>query len=212
VPVTEEPHHRVVFENAEFRILDVNVPAGATTDMHTHAHDIATVSMNAGTDTRAQVSGEDWQVRPPRPLGDTAVAEYADAPGAHRAENTGSMPYQLFALENLRTAGWSSEPAVTGPNTTLGNESRAFRTYDVQLAGDKFQIRHVHTAPTLLLLVAGRVISEGGEVKSEDEPQLPSGLKQLEQPGQWVFLPAGEPHYVVRLAPDDVRVVEIEIR
>ena len=54
VPVTKEPRHRVAFENAELRILDVNVPPGDTTLDHLHDRDIVTVSMNDGTDTRLQ--------------------------------------------------------------------------------------------------------------------------------------------------------------
>ena len=52
VPVNNEPHHRTVFENADFRILDVRVSPGESTADHRHDHDIASVSMNAGTATR----------------------------------------------------------------------------------------------------------------------------------------------------------------
>jgi hypothetical protein len=56
------------------------------------------------------------------------------------------------------------------------------------------------------------VLSQGAEVKPSTGPTPPSGLKQLDQPGQWVFAPAGEAHYVVRLGTDAARVVEVEIR
>lgn len=211
VPVTEEPHHRLVFENAEFRILDVNVPPATTTEAHSHEHDVATVSMSGGTDTRARASGEDWVARPPRPLGDVAVAEWAGKPGAHTVENVGNEPYHLFALENLRTEGWSTAPAVTGPTTTLTSDARAFKIYDVRLTGKNLQASHVHPTTTLVLLVNGKGLSQGAEVK-EAKPPVPSGFKQLDQPGQWVYIPGGEAHYVVRHTPEEIRVVEIEIR
>jgi quercetin dioxygenase-like cupin family protein len=211
VPVTEEPHHRLVFENAEFRIFDVNVPPGMMTEEHSHAHDVATVSMSGGTDTRARASGEEWVARPSRPLGDVAVTEWAGKPGAHAVENVGQGPYHLFAVENLRTEGWSTAPVVAGLATTLASDGRAFKIYDVQLSGGRFQVSHVHPTPTLVLLINGKALSQGAEVK-EAKPPLPSGFKQLDQPGQWVYIPAGEAHYVVRHTPEEVRVVEIEIR
>jgi quercetin dioxygenase-like cupin family protein len=37
-------------------------------------------------------------------------------------------------------------------------------------------------------------------------------LKQLTQPGQWILVPAGDTHHVVRLGAGDARIVEIEVR
>jgi quercetin dioxygenase-like cupin family protein len=211
VPVVEEPHHKVVFENADFRIFEVNVPPGATTEEHEHSLDVATVSMNAGTETRVRVSGEDWNERPPRPMGDAAVTEWAGKSGSHTIENTGKAPYLLFAVENLRKDGWSTAPPVTGKDTTLDEDGRAFKVYDVRLSGKSQGVSHTHPTPTLLLLIAGEVISEGTEVK-EAKPTLPSGVKQLDQPGQWVYIPPGQPHYLARRTPADVRIVELELR
>ena len=48
IPVTKEPHHHVVFENAQFRIMDVNVPPGEATLDHSHDRDVVTVAMSNG--------------------------------------------------------------------------------------------------------------------------------------------------------------------
>ena len=56
------------------------------------------------------------------------------------------------------------------------------------------------TFPSLLLL-ATLVIWVGLFTLSERTEQV---LKQLDQPGQWVFVPPGETHYVVRLGTDPV--------
>src|ERR1041384_8365897 len=101
VPVNDEPHHRTVYENADFRILDVRVAPGESTADHRHDHDIATVSMNAGTASRITSSGR-TQNRPPRPLADATVTEYSGKPSSHTLDNVGAAPYQLFAGENLR--------------------------------------------------------------------------------------------------------------
>ena len=156
VPVTEEPHHRVTFANADLRILAVNVPPGAVSADHRHDFDVATVSLSNGTSTREQVSGKPWgEARPSRALGHASTVEYTGKPGSHRVENTGKTPYQLFAVENLRKGGWSTTAAAKGLGTTLTAESRAFRMYDVQLAREQSQTSHTHARPTIAVLISG---------------------------------------------------------
>jgi quercetin dioxygenase-like cupin family protein len=213
VPAGKASHHRVTFENAAFRILDVNIPPGQTTDDHQHEFDIATVSMSQqGTPTRAQTPGQAWTTRAPRPLGDAAVTEYTGKPGRHRIENTGTSAYQLFAVENLKKGGWSTAAPATGLATKTITESRAFRMYDVRLGRQPAQTSHTHAVPTLVILLSGAVLSDGPDAKAKEFAPAPVGLKQLTRPGEWLLVPAGDTHHVVRLSNADARVVEIELR
>ena len=212
VPVTREPQHRVVFEDAQFRILDVNIPPGDTSLDHTHEHDIATVAMTGGAATRTQSPGEAWgPVRPSRPVGDVSLADYTGKPGRHQIQNVGDIPYQLFAVENLRQGNWTTGPPLSAGGTTQTSESRAFRVYDVRLVPALRQILHVHDTTAIVVLIGGRVMSAGAESKTAG-PSAPVGLKQLVQTGEWVLVPAGESHYLVGLGTADARVVEIEVR
>jgi quercetin dioxygenase-like cupin family protein len=212
VPLTQEPHHKVTFENAQFRILNVSLPVGETTADHRHEFDVATISTTSGTETRLQTAGQPWEARKPRPLGDATVAEYTGKPQAHKIENNGKSPYQLFAVENLRKNGWSTTPAAKGLATKMTNETRAFRLYDVHLVREVSQTSHTHAVPTLVVLLSGSVISDGPDAKAKENAPAPVGLKQLTQLGQWILVPGGDTHHVVRLGPNDARVVEIEIR
>lgn len=213
VPLSKEPRHHVTFENTQFRILDVNIPPGDTTLDHRHELDIATVSMANGTSTRLQTGGQPWgAVRPTRPLGDATTAQYAGKAGSHRIENVGKSPYQLFAVENLRTSGWSTTPSASGLGTKMTTESRSFRLYDVRLPRETSQTSHTHAVPTIALLISGKVMSDGPDTQAKANAPAPVGLKQLDQPGQWVLIPAGDTHHVVRLGVGDARVVEIEVR
>src|ERR1051325_7183217 len=118
VPVNDEPHHRTVYENADFRILDVHVAPGESAADHRHDHDIATVSMNAGTASRI-TSGGRTQNRPPRPLADATVTEYTGKASSHTLDNVGNAPYHLFAVETLRDQqAWSTAPPVSALATT----------------------------------------------------------------------------------------------
>ena len=212
VPLSKEPRHRVTFENKQLRILDVNIPPGDTSLDHRHDLDIVTVSMTTGTNTRISSGSQPATDRPPRPLGDATVAEYAGKSGSHTVTNVGKTPYQLFAVENLRTSGWSATPAATGLATKMTRESRAFRLYDVSLSRDLSQTSHKHAVPTIAVLISGTVMSDGPDTQAKANPGAPIGLKQLTQPGQWILVPPGDTHHVVRLGAGDARVVEIEVR
>ena len=213
VPVTEDPNHRVTFTNADLRILAVNVPPGQMSAEHRHEFDVATVSLSNGTSTREQLPGKPWgAARPSRELGNASTVEYTGKPGVHRIENTGTSAYQLFAVENLRKGGWTSTPPVTGLATTMTAESRAFRTYDVRLARERSQTSHTHARPTIAVLIAGAILSDGPDAQAKALAPAPVGLKQLTQPGEWLLIPAGDTHHVVRLGQNDARLVEIEIR
>jgi quercetin dioxygenase-like cupin family protein len=213
VPLAKEPRHRVVFENAEFRILDVHIPPGDTTLDHVHDHDVATVSMTAGTATRTQSPGQPWsQPRPPRAAGHANITEYAGKPASHRVENVGNAPYHLFAVENLRKAGWSTSPARSALVTSVAAEGRAFRVSDVRLVRNTPQTSHAHPVPTIVVLVSGMAMSDGPDAQAKANAPAPVGLKQLDRPGHWVLVPRGDTHHLVRLGTGDAHLVEIEVR
>jgi quercetin dioxygenase-like cupin family protein len=212
VPLSQEPRYRVTFENRELRIIDVTIPAGEKSLDHRHELDIATISISDGAMTRTSSGGQPTAERPSRPLGDAAVADYAGKAQSHLIENLGKSAYQLFAVENLKTSGWSSAPAASGLATKMTAESRAFRLYDVSLTRETSQTAHTHAVPTIAVLISGSVLSDGPDTQVKDNPGAPIGLKQLTQPGQWILVPGGDTHHVVRLGPNAARIVEIEVR
>ena len=212
VPLTKDPSHKVTFENAQFRIIDVNIAPKQTSMDHRHELDIATVAMTNGPETRIQISGQSWGAPARRALGDSRVTEYSGKPLVHKIETVGSTAYQLFAIENLHTSGWSSAAPASGIGTTMTADSRAFRLYDVRLAVATAQTSHTHLVPTVAILVSGKVMSDGPDKQAKANAPAAVGLKQLDQPGQWVLVPAGDTHHLVRLGTTDARVVEVEVR
>jgi hypothetical protein len=203
----------VTFANADLRIMAVNVPPGGMSAEHRHDFDVATVSLSNGTSTREQLPGKPWgATRPSRELGNVSSVEYTGKPGVHRVENTGKTPYQLFAVENLQQGGWSTTPAVSGLATTTAAESRAFRMYDVRLERERSQTSHRHMRPTIAVLIGGAILSDAPDTQAKAFAPAPVGLKQLTQPGEWLLVPAGDTHHVVRLGVGNARIVEIELR
>ena len=212
-PFGEDAWHHVVYENPAMRLFSVNVAPGTMTDMHEHQFDIVTVSMNEGTPTRVQAPGQKQaDDRAARALGNVAANEYTGKPGAHRVENVGKRAYQLFAVENRKKSGWSTGAAATGIGTKMVQETRAFRIYDVNLALNTSQSSHTHTSPTIVILIGGKTMSDGPDAKAKEFAPAPVGLRQLDQPGQWIVVPPGDRHHLVRLGTTDTRVVEVEVR
>jgi hypothetical protein len=66
--------------------------------------------------------------------------------------------------------------------------------------------------PTIAILLAGKVMSDGPDKQAKAYAPAAVGLRQLDQLGQWVLVLAGETHHVVRLGTTDARLVEIEVR
>ena len=205
--MAEAPPARVVFETDQFRILDMNVPP-ATALEHASAGDVASISMSEGAGLRidsASAGGDDA----PRPIGGVHIGT---TPNTFRVENGGDGPHQLFAIERIQSGEASDGEPLSGRGTSVAAESQGMRAYDVRLGEETFQVSHVHAVPAIAVLVQGRIISQSAELESGPNSEAPTGVKQLDQPGQWVFVPPGEAHYVVRLGPDPVHVVEVEIR
>jgi hypothetical protein len=207
--VVPAPPAKVVFENSLFRILDVNVPPG-TTLKHPYENDVTTIVMRDGARTRTHSPGADWGEETITMVGAVRLGEA----GEHGVQNVGEGDFQMFAVENLRDGGGGGSTPTPQPASgmTPAAESASFGAYELRLADNNFQVSHVHTAPAVAVLVKGRILSQGSESKDPKIGEAPSGLKQLDQPGQWVFVPPGEAHYVVRLGGEPSHVVEVELR
>ena len=200
IPVGKEPHHRVVYEDARLRVLDVNIPPGVATLDHSHDHDLVTVSIGQA-DTRIRTPGEDWgAVRPRRPLGDTSAVEYAGKQGVHTIQNVGPDPYRLLAVENVKQSGWKVPPAAPGPGVKVVAEARAFRASSVRLkAGET--VRRAYAVPSVVVLISGNaLVSAQGR-----EP------RRLDQASRWTVVGTTGAVTVAQQGSGEARLVEIEV-
>ena len=201
VPVGQEPHHRVVFENASLRVLDVNIPPGTTTLDHQHDHDLLIVSVGAA-DTRTRAPGADWgPIRPRRVLGETSVTEYVGQPGVHAIRNVGVDPYRLIAVESVRERGWSAlPPPATGAEVAA--EGRAFRATRMQVKAGDAVVARVHTVPSVVILVSGEAtLSRAG-----------GHTVALTPSARWAVVAAGESFNVASQGTGASQLVAVEVR
>ncbi|MEQ1579722.1 MAG: hypothetical protein ABL964_03935 [Steroidobacteraceae bacterium] len=201
IPVDNESHHKIVFSDQALRVLEVLVPEGEETLDHMHQYDITTVCIDCAA-TRTRVPGEPFGEIRPRKAGGSLIAEYAGKPAAHAVRNVGKGLYRLVGVENVRLSGWTTAaPLAEQAGTTLAQESRAFRVYDVQVEPAKAATKHMHTSPTVVVLDKGDVAHGIGKES-----------KHLGKPGEWILVPAGISHTITAQGSAASHLVEIEVR
>jgi quercetin dioxygenase-like cupin family protein len=97
VPVTQEPHHRLVFANQYAQVLNVTIDPGDTYLYHRHALDHVAIEFEDANLLR-QKAGEDWVPGP-------AVFAHADynaaykTPYVHRVTNVGTNTLHVLDIE-----------------------------------------------------------------------------------------------------------------
>lgn len=96
VPVEQEAHHHVVLENQYVRVLDVTIPPGETTLLHTHAHDNLAIRLSGGL-VETQEMGKGWQSATLIP----GTLTFRNSL-THRVKNVGNEAYRVIDLEILQ--------------------------------------------------------------------------------------------------------------
>jgi quercetin dioxygenase-like cupin family protein len=195
VQMDQEPHHHLVFQNEALKVFLPVIKPGETTLEHLHSYDEATVCISGST-LRTRSAGGDWS-NPGRacPPGQVGVSEYAGKPASHTVQNAGDGVFHLVVVDNIRQKDWSTDPPMSAVATTLARETRAFQIFNVKLDRGSAGTTHVHSRPTIVVLVSG---------------EAASGKKRLRQPGDWVLISAGKTHRLS--APHGAQLVEIEAR
>ena len=194
VPMNQEPHHHPAFENDALRVLEPQIPPGEATLEHLHTHDDVTVCIS-GAAVRSRRPGGEWS-NPAKPCvpGTVSISEYAGKPSSHTVENTGGGTFHLLAVENLHMSGWANPELLRAPGVELLKEGRAFRVYQLDMAGGS-SASHRHELPVVTVLVSGAA---------------EMGNTHIDKPGQWVVVPPGS--HRIAASGAGAHLIEIEVR
>lgn len=101
VPVEQEPHHKVVYQNQYVRMLDVQVNPGESTLFHTHSHDNIAVRLTDAT-LQNQNYGKDWDAPASMAKGAVSFAEGTAKPYTHRIKNAGTTLFHVIDIELMQ--------------------------------------------------------------------------------------------------------------
>jgi predicted metal-dependent enzyme (double-stranded beta helix superfamily) len=198
----QDPHSKSLLYTAHLRMYDVTVAPGDSTLDHSHDHDVVAVALGDAT-LRTRETGGEWGAPRSHASGTVDVAGYTGMPGTHRRENVGMTPYHVYAVENLRDAGWSMPRLIDAPGTRLAEQSRSFAVYDVRLNATTSRTSHVHQMPTVVILISGAVEVQGGGGESEF---------RMQQSGRWFPSQWDQPHTLTLIGTGEAHVVEVEVR
>jgi quercetin dioxygenase-like cupin family protein len=157
VPITQEPHHKLVLQNDYTRVFDVTVPAKQSTLLHQHDRDYLSVIL-ATADVQNAVVGR------PVTTGHAGKGEvrFSIAPVTHKLTVTGDAPYHTIAIEVLKK---KEQPAKEQPSergldvghgglTDLVVDNAEVRVQDVQIAAGGMLHKHAHKYPFLVIALS----------------------------------------------------------
>jgi hypothetical protein len=100
VPIAQEPHHHLVFQNSFVNVYEVEVAPGDATLMHQHYYDNLFVVFG-DADLTNTVAGEQPTKLDFSDLG----IHFAREPYAHIIANKGKLPFRNITVELLQTQG-----------------------------------------------------------------------------------------------------------
>jgi hypothetical protein len=137
VPVSQEPLHHNVFENAWVRVLDVHIQPGDTTQFHKHETPSVFIVLNP-VKTGSQVVQEEQASTALR--GDSAISfeSFATTPRIHRVWNEDISEFHVMDIE-LLSKGQAAmrSPFSNVPNCQLLIDAAPARVYKLNMEEGK---------------------------------------------------------------------------
>ena len=233
VPVSREPHHRMVFAAGTTKILDGQIPPGDTSWYHTHAEPILYITLSTSTQ-RTQVLGQDWGAGrgaapasgrgnpsaaagrgnpsittvPAAPASGPAVrvtstTSYYDQPLTHRITNAGDRLYRFMVVTNA-SAG---DEGATASSVGAGFPGKP------ELANRWFRAYRVTLAPGQIT-EPHRHSTEAVIVQTSEGHALAVGPMtfELNEQGRWAWFDSDHVHEIRNVGQVPVEFVEVEVR
>lgn len=203
VPVYEEPFHHLVYQNALVRVLDVQIPAGDTTQYHVHADPIIGVSVLTARSWEQILGGSPVSIKTP-----VAVPVLLDnwarlLPYTHRVGIEDTVGSHSVIGEWLGSTGIDCPALTETVNRHLVKEGKIARVYEVRLAAHADAETHVHVCPGLTVLGTTGALSEEGTA-----PAAGGGVGA----GRWEWRNAGHQHALRNTGDTPLIVYEIDWR
>jgi hypothetical protein len=127
VPVSQEPHHKVIFENSYARILEGHIHVNDTTPFHIHAANSVVIFLSHST-FGIQTAGEKPAITSVNP-GDIKYAAYGDKPVTHIVWNQTPPVFHFLVVELSKHPHPDSCPSISQPGLSLQWRQKSVTAY-----------------------------------------------------------------------------------
>ena len=163
VEVQDEPHHRVVFENAAIRLLDVEIPPQTSTLYHRHRRDNAAVALN-DAELAVQPLGKPKSATQHSTAGAVVFSLSPEGGYVHSVINAGPTTCRAIDVELLASPGHLPLAANESVNASFENDR--IRVYQVWLSPGETSLPLVLGRGVLMLTPGAAVdqVSANGRV------------------------------------------------
>ncbi|HSY91625.1 MAG TPA: hypothetical protein VK812_09650 [Candidatus Binatus sp.] len=211
VEITAEPHHRLVFENAQVRVFNVDVAPHTDTLLHRHRHDYLYVTLGDSEVVNA-VQGKD-PVTVNLQDGQTG---FLTGGYAHIARNVSNSSFRNVTVELLQddklrhsTFQWD---ATRGLDILRGGTAEilfvkdGIRVTEFELQPGGVVPTHHHAGPHLLVAVTDLDIRSDVEGTGPMSGPMPGHFMS----GQVKWLPGGYSHSITNTGQAPAKFVTLE--
>jgi hypothetical protein len=181
IPVSQEPRHHNVFENAWVRVLDVRIPPGDTSLMHKHETPSVFMVLSKAK------SGSQVLVEPAKinlTQGNIWYESFATGPRIHRVWNSDTSEFHVIDMELLNKTPKSIDPPLNGKDYPLLFDEKQVRGYRFTLNGGEAVMISPRLAP---ILVVG-LSQASGTLSVNDTRFLQTGSFKFEDAGQKISI------------------------
>ena len=203
VPVYEEAFHHLVYQNAFVRVLDVQLPAGDTSQYHVHADPLVGVSVQAARSWEQLLGAPPGSIEAPGPVPAVGGDWDRARPYTHRVGNADMVSFHNIVGEWLSSPGLECPALADTDSRDLAKETQIVRIYEVRLAAHATEEAHVHACPGLTVLGTPGTLSDEGT-----SPVAAGGTGA----GRWEWRNAGHRHVLRNSGGTPLIVYEINWR
>lgn len=124
VAVQLEPRHRPVLTNMRVRVLDIRIPAGDKSLMHTHEHDAVHITVQGARIRETKPRGWWASTHDASADGLTYFSALRGTPYTHAIENIGDRATHIIAIELLEAAPVGHEAVALAGAAAITDNSR----------------------------------------------------------------------------------------
>jgi quercetin dioxygenase-like cupin family protein len=199
VPVSEEPRHHKVFEDAYVRVLDVHVVPGDTTLFHKHQlPSVFIVLNNAKTGSETISDGAITNV--PVTYGNMWFDGFYTKPRIHRVWNTDTIEFHVMDIELLNETYKEINSPVQQKSIRMLFNEKPVMAYSCLLNSHSNVNFIGRKCP---VLIVGLTDNNGEVIINEN---------QFKQKGDFIFIPAGGRNVFINKGTSEAQLAIFELK